>query len=153
MTIELKSPAFRQGETIPEKYTGTGRDMSPPLEWKGVPENARTVAIILDDPDAPRGVFNHWVIYNVAADQQQLDEHVTPEPVVPEGIRQGTNDFGKIGYKGPAPPPGEPHHYFFHIYALDCELHVPPGSSKDDLLGAMHNHILDEGQLMGTFAA
>jgi Raf kinase inhibitor-like YbhB/YbcL family protein len=152
MTIELTSSAFREGETIPRPYTGDGKDVSPPLQWGEPPDGTRSFALVVDDPDAPRGIWVHWVLFNLPADLRTLAEGVPAQPTLPNGARQGKNDFGKIGYGGPAPPKGKPHRYFFKLFALDTALDLPAGATKDQLVKTMTGHILGEGQLMGKYA-
>jgi Raf kinase inhibitor-like YbhB/YbcL family protein len=152
MTMELRSSAFRDGVTIPRPYTGDGKDVSPPLQWGEPPDGTRSFVLLADDPDAPRGIWVHWVLFNLPADLRALAEGVPTQPTLPNGAKQGKNDFGKIGYGGPAPPKGKPHRYFFKLYALDTVLDLPPGATKDQVVKAMTGHILGEGQLMGTFA-
>lgn len=149
MTLSVSSTAFQEGERIPAKYTCQGQDISPPLALSGTPEGTKTLALIMDDPDAPGGVFTHWVIFNLPPDS--LPEAVPTEPQLPSGALQGRNDFGKIGYGGPCPPPGSPHRYRFTLYALDKQLDLKAGSSKQQVLGAMRGHTLDQGQLAGTY--
>ena len=151
MSIQLTSPAFREGETIPKQHTGDGADTSPPLRWGDPPEGTRTFALVCDDPDAPRKTWVHWVIFNLPADLRQLDA-VPAREALDSGARQGKNDFGKAGYGGPAPPRGKPHRYFFKLYALDQPLDLPAGATKDQLLAAMKGHGLAEGQLMGKYS-
>jgi Raf kinase inhibitor-like YbhB/YbcL family protein len=146
--MQLTSAAFKEGETIPSMYTGDGEDVSPPLQWNDVPEGTCSFALIADDPDAPRGTWVHWVLFNVPADARSLPGRVPTERDVLQGARQGTNDFRKIGYGGPAPPPGKPHRYFFKLYALDNAVTLPAGASKQQLLKAIEGHVLGEGQLM-----
>jgi len=153
MSIDLHSPVFQSGNDIPQKYTGQGENFSPPLEWSDAPEGTKSFAVMVDDPDAPRGVFNHWVLYNLPADQRQLPEHFPRKPSLDDGTRQGKNDFDEIGYAGPAPPPGKPHHYHFRIYALDCALNTSPGAKKEEVLRSMQQHILDQGEMVGLYRA
>jgi Raf kinase inhibitor-like YbhB/YbcL family protein len=152
MPIELSSSAFREGETIPKQYTGDGTDMSPTLGWSKPPDNTKSLALICDDPDAPRGTWTHWVLYNLPADARTLEERVPTQESLANGAKQGKNDFGRIGYGGPAPPKGKPHRYFFKLYALDRILELKAGASKDQLLAAMKGHVVAEGQLMGRYA-
>ena len=152
MKITLTSSAFREGETIPKQYTGDGKDISPPLHWDAVPEGTNSIALICDDPDAPRGTWVHWVLFNMPGDTRQLAEGIPAEKVLGNGARQGKNDFGKIGYGGPAPPRGKPHRYFFKLYALDTQIDLPAGVNKEKVVAAMEGHILAEGQLMGKYA-
>ncbi len=151
MTIQLVSPAFAEGAPIPAKYTCDGEDVSPPLKWSGVPQGTKSIALICDDPDAPLGTWVHWVLYDIPSTVTELPEGIPATEVIPDGTRQGTNDFQRIGYGGPCPPPGRPHRYYFRIYALDTELQLDPGVTKKELVNAMKGHILAEGQLMGTY--
>ena len=151
MPLQLTSSAFGQGEKIPSKFTGDGADVSPPLAWPVAPFGTRSFALICDDPDAPRGTWVHWVLFNMPSDQQALDQGVPTTEKLANGALQGTNDFGKIGYGGPAPPPGKPHRYFFKVYALDAVVPLPAGSTKSQLVNAMKGHVIDEGELMGTY--
>lgn len=151
MAIHLTSPAFAEGAPIPAKHTCDGKDLSPPLKWSNVPQGTKSLALICDDPDAPVGTWAHWVLYNIPPSATELPEGVPPKEVVLNSARQGINDFKRIGYGGPCPPPGGPHRYFFKLYALNAELSLRPGATKRDLLRAMEGHILAEGQLMGTY--
>ncbi len=151
MTLSISSPAFQDGERIPAKYTCQSQDISPPLKWNRVPDETQSLALILDDPDAPSGVFTHWVIFNLPPDSRELPEAVPAASQLPSSALQGKNDFGKIGYGGPCPPPGYPHRYRFTLYALDRQLDLKAGSSKKQVLNAMEGHILAQGQLTGTY--
>lgn len=151
MTIELTSPAFQLGTTIPKQYTGDGADRSPPLCWSDPPSGTKSLALICDDPDAPRGTWVHWVLFNLPATTRELEEGVPTTEVLGNGAKQGKNDFGKIGYGGPAPPKGKPHRYFFKLYALDVVLELKAGATKATLVDATKGHILAEGALMGTY--
>ncbi len=148
--IKLTSVAFKDGQSIPSPYTCDGVNISPPLEWNGVPKTATTVAIVADDPDAPAGTFVHWLLYNLPADNIGLVENVPTSENLKAGGFQGKNDFGKIGYGGPCPPSGT-HRYFFKIYALDGDLPLKAGATKAELIKAMEGHIVLQGQLMGTY--
>jgi hypothetical protein len=150
MDIALTSSAFEEGEMIPRRFTCDGADVSPPLKWESVPEGARSIAIICDDPDAPMGTFVHWVLYDLPPDVTELPESVPNAPTLPNGATQGTSDFGRMGYGGPCPPGGT-HRYFFKIYAVDEKIGLPPGASKADVLNAMEGHIRAQGQLMGKY--
>jgi Raf kinase inhibitor-like YbhB/YbcL family protein len=162
--MKLTSTAFTEGGTIPEQYTGVGKDISPALAWSGAPRGVKSFALICDDPDAPsranprpEGPWVHWVIYNIPSNLTELSEAVPrqAEPGQPAGPRQGKNDFpnDNIGYRGPMPPKGSgPHRYYFKLYALDQQLDLAvKDATKDSLLAAMKDHVLGEGQLMGTF--
>jgi Raf kinase inhibitor-like YbhB/YbcL family protein len=151
MSIELTSPSFQPGATIPKQYTGDGADRSPPLRWSEPPAGTKSLALICADPDAPGGTWVHWVIFNLPAQARELEEGVATTDVLGNGAKQGKNDFDKIGYGGPAPPKGKPHRYFFKLYALDTTLDLPAGASKAQLDKAMKGHVLAEGQLMGTY--
>ena len=162
--MQLTSSAFEQGGPIPEKYTGVGADVSPPLSWSDVPEGTQSLALICDDPDAPsrarprpEGPWVHWVIYNIPAETRALPEALPRIPRLqePAGALQGRNDFGSdnVGYRGPLPPPGSgPHRYFLKLYTLDTSLDLPAGqATKSALLAAMKGHVLAEATLMGTY--
>jgi len=150
MAIKVTSPAFEEAGMIPSKYTADGRNVSPPLKWEAVPDGTKSIALISDDPDAPVGTWVHWVMWNIPPEAMGLAENVPPDKNLPDGSRQGTTDFRRIGYGGPAPPSGT-HRYYFKIYALDTKLELPASSTKADLLKAMTGHILAEGQLMGKY--
>lgn len=151
VTLSLYSTAFKEGDKIPVKYTCDGQDISPPLEWSEPPQQTRAFALIVDDPDAPVGVFTHWVIFNIASDSCKLTEAIPTQAQLPSGALQGKNDFGRIGYGGPCPPTGRPHRYQFTLYALDQSLDLKAGISKKQLLSAMQGHILAQGRLTGTY--
>jgi Raf kinase inhibitor-like YbhB/YbcL family protein len=151
MSIELTSTAFQKETTIPKQYTGDGADHSPLLRWSEPPTGTKSIALICDDPDAPRGTWVHWVLFNVPPTTRELEEGLPTKGTLPSGAKQGKNDFGNIGYGGPAPPKGKAHRYFFKLYALDVTLDLPPGATKAQLENAMKGHILAEGQLMGTY--
>jgi Raf kinase inhibitor-like YbhB/YbcL family protein len=121
------------------------------LRWSDPPPKTKSFALICDDPDAPRGTWVHWVLFSLPGDRRQLEEGVPAQEVLPGGAKQVTNDFGKVGYGGPAPPPGKPHRYFFKLYALDTLLELAPRVTKDQLVAAMRGHVLAEGQLMGKY--
>ena len=148
--MEIRSSGFDEGAMIPEKYTCDDIDISPPLKWSKVPDGTKTFAIICEDPDAPMGTWVHWVIYNLPANINELSEDVPSLEILPNGAKQGRNDFGKIGYGGPCPPGGV-HRYYFKVYALSEKLNVEAGITKSELLKAMEGHILSEGQLMGRY--
>jgi len=148
--LKLTSSAFKEGEAIPRGYTCDGANVSPPLEWTGVPTTAKTLAIIADDPDAPAGTWVHWVVYNLPAEGLGLIENTPQTETLNGGGLQGKNDFGKIGYGGPCPPSGT-HRYFFKIYVLDGELALKSGATKAEVEKAMEGHIIGQAQLMGTF--
>jgi Raf kinase inhibitor-like YbhB/YbcL family protein len=149
--MRLSSSAFRNEGTIPKAYTCDGANVSPPLAWEDVPEKARSLALIADDPDAPAKTWVHWVVFNLLATMKGLPENVPAQGMIAGRGVQGTNDFRKVGYGGPCPPVGT-HRYFFKLYALDTELALDSSTTKDALLKAMEGHILAEGQLMGKYS-
>jgi hypothetical protein len=151
MSFQISTTAFSEGGTIPRKHTCDGPDLSPPLSWTGAPAAAKSFALIADDPDAPVGTWVHWVAFNVPAASRQLPEGVKKEDQLADGTLQGRNDFRKIGYGGPCPPPGSPHRYFFKLYALDTMLNLKAGATKQDVERAMPGHIVGETQLMGRY--
>jgi Raf kinase inhibitor-like YbhB/YbcL family protein len=152
IALTLTSTAFQEGQPIPTRHTGDGADVSPPLRWADVPAGTQSLALVCEDPDAPRGTWTHWVLFNLPAGARELSEGVPRKGVLPDGTQQGTNDFGKVGYGGPAPPPGKPHRYFFTLYALDTTLNLQSGATRKQLLALAQGHVLGEGRLMGTYA-
>jgi Raf kinase inhibitor-like YbhB/YbcL family protein len=151
MTFTLKSPAFAAGADIPRQFTCTATDVSPALEWSNAPAKAVSLALIMDDPDAPVGTWVHWVLWNLPPSVHSLPEGVAKREQLDDGSRQGRNDFSKIGYGGPCPPPGKLHRYFFRLYALDVKLTLAPGASRQELDAALKGHILGQAEYMGTF--
>ena len=151
MAIQVSSKSFPAGGDIPRKFTCDGADLSPELSWSEPPAKARSWALIGDDPDAPVGVFTHWVVYDLPPATRGLPEGVPKAGDIPGGGRQGRNDFGKVGYGGPCPPPGKPHRYFFKVYALDNLLNLKPGASRSEVQHAMQGHVLVEGEVMGRY--
>jgi Raf kinase inhibitor-like YbhB/YbcL family protein len=158
MTFQINSSAFSAGQPIPKRHSGDGEDISPPLAWTSLPEGTAELALICDDPDAPTAEpWVHWVIYKIPVDQAGLPEEVEPIKVPGEvpGALQGVNSWPsgqKIGYRGPAPPPGHgTHHYHFTLYALDAPLTVKSGLSKEALLTAMSDHVIEKAELIGTY--
>ncbi|HET6798631.1 MAG TPA: YbhB/YbcL family Raf kinase inhibitor-like protein [Gemmatimonadales bacterium] len=149
--MRLTSAAFEHGAGIPPIHTCDGDNTSPPLAWSGAPGPARSYALVCDDPDAPRGTFVHWLLYNIPGDAVELQPSVPAQPELPSGARQGRNSGGKAAYMGPCPPPGNPHRYFFRLFALDISLNLPPGATKEQLEQAMDQHILAQGTLMGRY--
>jgi len=150
MEIKITSTAFKEGELIPKKYTCDGENVSPPLEWRGIPITTKSLALICDDPDAPMGTWVHWVVFNIPASINKLNEKIPSHKVLEDGTAQGNNDFRKIGYGGPCPPSGV-HRYFLKIYALDKRVELSPGATKKELIKEMEGHILAEGKLMGKY--
>src|ERR1700736_425952 len=151
MTMKVTSSAFQSGQAIPATYTCDGVDISPPLHWSGVPAAAHSLALICGDPDAPVGTWVHWVFYDLPVPTTDLTEKVPTLETLPSGAKQGINDFRRVGYAGPCPPPGKPHRYYFKLYALDADLALKPRANKAELLRAMEGHLLAEGQLMGIY--
>lgn len=151
MTFALTSSAFASGAAIPEQYTCKGADMSPPLQWSDAPAKTASFALIMDDPDAPAGVWVHWVLWNLPAATHSLPENLSRSDQLPDGSHQGRNSFPKTGYNGPCPPAGQTHRYFFRLYALDAELKAPAGANRAELDAAMKGHVLGEADYMGTF--
>ncbi len=161
MAFELESSAFsakggpasggQADAKIPAKYTCDGEDVSPPLTWKEAPEGTQSFALISDDPDAPIGTWVHWVLYNLPANLTELPENIAKTETLPNGASQGLTDFRKVGYGGPCPPPGKPHHYFFKLYALKSKLNLPPRATKVDFLVAAHDYILAQAELVGIY--
>lgn len=154
MSLKIISTAFQAGGSIPPKYTCEDRDLSPPLAWSGAPPGTRSFALIVDDPDAPdpakpQRVYVHWVVYNLPAATLALAEDASKKGL-PKGAVQGKNDWGKSEYGGPCPPIGR-HRYFFKLYALDAELTGLSSPTKGDLERAMKGHVLDSGELVGTY--
>ncbi len=150
MEIKITSSAFLEGGMIPKKYTCDGENISPQLAWTSVPDNAKSLTLISDDPDAPVGTWVHWVLYNLPASVNELTENIPTQKVLVNGAKQGTNDFRRIGYGGPCPPGGT-HRYYFKLYDLDTMLNLDAGATKAEVLKAMQGHILAHGQLMGKY--
>ena len=151
LPLTLTSPAFSDGTPIPKRHTRDGEDRSPSMEIGTPPQGTVSLALVCDDPDAPAGTWIHWVIFNLPPGTRLIEEGVPQSETLPNGARQGRNDFGKIGYNGPAPPPGPAHRYFFKVYALDTVLDLPPGISQARLSKAMKGHVLAKGELVGTY--
>lgn len=150
MTLELTSPAFSNGAPIPRRYSCDGEDISPPLAWRNAPAGTQAFALIMDDPDAPRGTWTHWVLFDIPASVTSLPEKV-PAVAAPPGLgTHGKNSWGRLGYGGPCPPRGV-HRYFFRLYALDAPLKLGSNALKEELLQAASGHILAQGQLLGVY--
>lgn len=144
--LRVSSPAFEDHGRIPDRYTGDGENVSPPLEWSGVPEGTRSFAVVVHDPDAPLvDGFTHWVLYGIPAGTSRLAEGDS-------GLTAGLNSFGNTGYDGPAPPPGHgPHHYYFWVYALDSEPELESGLDRRTLLGRIEDHVIEQARRVGIF--
>jgi Raf kinase inhibitor-like YbhB/YbcL family protein len=151
MAFTVSSKSFSSGEEIPKKFTCDGADVSPELTWTDPPANTKAFALIADDPDAPAGTWTHWVLYDLPAEVRHLPEGTSKSAELPSGARQGKNDFGKIGYNGPCPPPGKSHRYFFKLYALDSKLNLKPGASKQEVERAIASHTLVKAEWMGRY--
>ena len=147
MTFTLSSAVFAAGAKIPTKYTCAGEDISPPLAWNDQPQGTQSLALIMDDPDAPAGTWDHWLLVNLPANLRNLPEQAG----APAGSVDGKNSWGRTGYGGPCPPRGT-HRYFFKLYALDTKLDLPTGTTKSQLLRAMEGHILAQAELIGTYS-
>lgn len=149
--LKIRSPAIQSGGRIPAVYTCLGADKSPPLVWSGVPRGTKALAIIVEDPDAPDGAFYHWIAFNIPATSSGLKEGVPNRAGIPSGGNQGTNSFGHVGYGGPCPPPGPPHHYHFHLFALDETVHLGPRTTAPELERAMRGHVKASAELVAIF--
>ncbi|MBI4248514.1 MAG: YbhB/YbcL family Raf kinase inhibitor-like protein [Elusimicrobia bacterium] len=155
MALSLKSSAFKRDEFIPKKYSCEGQDVSPQLSWTGAPEGTRSFSLIMDDPDAPPGTWVHWVLYDLPSGRSSLDEGIPKKETLDSGAKHGlcwgVNDFDRVGYYGPCPPPGRPHRYVFKLYALETELGLAARATKAELLRAMQGHILAQAELTGLY--
>jgi Raf kinase inhibitor-like YbhB/YbcL family protein len=151
MKFLLTSTAFEEGQHIPLDHTADGKDLSPTLKWTDPPEGTRSFALICEDPDAPRGMFTHWLVYNLPVASREMSEGITHSEGYPNGTLQGTNDFGKLGWNGPSPPAGQSHRYVFILYALDRMLDLPASAHRKELLHALKGHILAETRLTAHY--
>ena len=147
----IASDAFNQNEMIPEKYTCEGQNISPEIKIPHSSDKVKSFALIVDDPDAPVGTFVHWVMYNIPAYKLEIKEGVAKLGKLPDGTLQGKNDFGKIGYDGPCPPPGSTHRYYFKLYGLDEFVQLQPGLTKAQLEAVIKGHIVDQAELIGLY--
>ena len=150
--MKISSDGFAANEPIPKKFTCDGPDASPKLNWSEAPAKTQSFALIMDDPDAPVGTWVHWVLFDLPAETRELAEGVAKQEQLANGARQGRNDFGKIGYGGPCPPPGNAHRYFFKLYALDAKLNLKAGVTKAEVERAMKGHTLAQAELIGRYA-
>lgn len=151
--MKIKSKAFKDGGEIPSKYTCDGQDISPPLSISDIPEEAETLALVVDDPDAPGSVFDHWLMWNIPADTTSLPENIPTQEKV-ESLKeahQGKNDFGEIGYRGPCPPAGPSHNYRFKLYALNTSLDLDSGAKKSVLEKEMEDFIVEQDSIVGIY--
>ena len=151
MSFNVLTPAFTNGGDIPNRYTCMGENVSPALTWNETPNGTHSLTLIVDDPDAPAGTWTHWMIWNIPVHLTALQAAVAVKETLDNGARQGTNDFGRIGYGGPCPPPGKPHRYFFRLYALDSVLALKAGASRSELEIAMKHHVVSQAEWMGRF--
>ena len=151
MTLSITSPAFKNSSSIPAIYTCISKNVSPALAWSGQPSATKSFALIMDDPDAPGGTWVHWVIYNIPASARGLQEAAPTTAQLADGSLNGVNSWGNLGYGGPCPPSGT-HRFFFKLYALDTMPDLPSGANKQKLLSVMQDHVLAQGELMGTFS-
>ena len=153
--MTLTSPAFEFSEQIPKIHTGDGEDLSPALRWENAPAETKSFALIMDDPDAPVGTWVHWVLYDLPWTQTELPQGVPKAEAGPGGSKHGVcwgvDQFERVGYHGPLPPPGKPHRYFFKLYALDKALHLKPRATAAQVLASFSGHVLTQATLMGTF--
>ena len=149
--MQILSQTIVYGETIPTVHTCDNNDLSPQLEWQGVPAETKSLVLIVEDLDAPADTWVHWVLYDIPPSVTSLPEGIGAEESIPGIGTQGSNDFGNLGYGGPCPPGGDPHRYFFKLYALDTMLDLDAGSKIDEVVASMEGHILDQGELMGTY--
>jgi Raf kinase inhibitor-like YbhB/YbcL family protein len=151
MELQIESSAFRTGEAIPKRYTCDGDDISPALSWSEPPAGTESLALIVDDPDAPVGTWVHWVLFDIPATARSLPEGVPPAPTVEGTGVHGNSSWRRVGYGGPCPPQGPAHRYIFRLYALDTTLDLKPGASRQDVDKAMKGHILAQGELLGQY--
>jgi len=153
MPFTLNCPAIRDGEFVPARHACTGENVSPPLAWEGAPAATKSFALLCEDPDAPSGTFRHWAIFDISADTSALSEALPPSLVLPDGLRQAVNDFGKPGYGGPCPPKGHGvHHYHFRLAALDVEnLGLPDGADCKQVAATVRSHALAVAEIVGLF--
>lgn len=151
MSLHLTTTAFKAGGDVPARFTCDGSDISPALSWSGVPGGAQSLALVVEDPDAPRGTWVHWILYDLPPGEHELPEGVPPAGTLPSGARQGRNDFGTIGYGGPCPPPGPAHRYIFRLYALDAVLGLRAGAKCAEVNRALRGHVLAQAELMGRY--
>lgn len=144
--MRISSEAFKDGGKLADKYSKQGSNMNPPVHFEDVPEKARSLALVVDDPDAPNGSFNHWILFNIDPKTRDIKEDRVPVMAM-----QGRNDFGEVEYDGPQPPSGE-HHYVFKVYALDAMLPLSRASKRQDFEREIQGHVLDSATLTGTYA-
>lgn len=149
--LSISSPAFDSGKPIPKRFTCDGEDVSPPLVFTNLPGGTKALALVCDDPDAPVGTWDHWIIYDLPASLSGLPEGVGKSSPPPSGAVEGKNSWNKLGYGGPCPPPGKPHRYFFKLYALKAGLGLKAGATKGELMAAMNGLVISSSELIGTY--
>ncbi|MGB9937943.1 MAG: YbhB/YbcL family Raf kinase inhibitor-like protein [Methanobacterium sp.] len=149
--INIKSNSFNEGSSIPKKFTCDNINISPQLQWDSIPDDTRSLAILCEDPDAPSGLFTHWIIFNIPPEVNELPENIEKKEKLKNGAIQGTTTHGSSGYGGPCPPQGPAHRYFFRIYAIDTLLDLDASAGRQELLDALKGHVLDEGALIGKY--
>jgi len=152
MPLKISSKAFAQEGNIPDVHSKQGGNVSPALEWTGAPDRTASFVLIVDDPDAPKGLFTHWIVYGMNPETSGLTEHQPDTPELPNGARQGLNGFGELGYGGPQPPSGT-HRYFFHLYAIDKDTKFPARLTRQEIDDAISGHVLEQAVLMGRYTA
>lgn len=150
--LQIETDAFESDGTIPQRYTCDGQDLSPSLSWSEPPAGTQSLLLICDDPDAPGGTWNHWVLFNIPATARSLPEGIPADPLVEGAGTHGANSWRHLGYGGPCPPKGSEHRYQFQLYALDIILGLEPGASENEVARAMKDHVLAEGQLVGRYS-
>lgn len=156
MSLEITSPAFDSGETIPTEYTCEGQNVSPPLSWHGIPEQTDNLVLLCDDPDAqpgPSGPFTHWVLYNLPADVKKIPEGFSSEKESAGMGTKGKNSFGNTNYEGPCPPSDKPHRYVFRLYALKDDPGLPPNANREQVLQGIKDYILDQAVYLGQYGS
>lgn len=151
MALSVRSVGWAPGERIPTQYTADGEDRSPKVEFGGVSGDVQSFALVFDDPDAPGGTWVHWVLYNIPGTARGLPENLPRNEVLPDGMRQGRNSWDEIGYRGPSPPPGKPHRYIFHLYALSQPVRLLPGLTSAALQDVIRPHVLASATYLGTY--
>ena len=149
--MTLTSSALKAGGSLPKQYTCDGANESPPLAWSDVPTGANTYVLIVEDPDAPSGTWVHWVVYDMPLSLKELPAGVPPSDQLAQGGMQGTNDFHKLGYGGPCPPPGKSHRYVFTLYAVTQASKIKPNATKADVLKAIEGHVIGQAELSATY--
>jgi Raf kinase inhibitor-like YbhB/YbcL family protein len=150
--IDITSEAFGQGARIPDEYTCKGANISPPLSFGSLPSGTQSIVVICDDPDAPSGLFTHWILYNIPENTKKIQKGVPKKPVLNDGSRHGSNSYGRMEYSGPCPPSGKNHHYQFAVYALDTVLAVRAPVTRKDIGSMMEDHIIGKGELTALFS-